>query len=1337
VRVISINRSQKVTHGYNIRIMTTRFLLAVVAAVATASVSALSAVINLPNVASFNFVPSSSDGDIAIVAGHTIPGDGGGGTFILKTASSAPPDGGLIIECIVGGRWHRVTTTVDVRMFGAKGDGITNDRAAIQAAIDAASLGEYQSVIFGGGKRYYVSGSTSEASLTEGHWVPAPIYRGILNIGFHARRNVITINPSTEQLIIPSHGLNDGDVVVISSTGTIPTVTVRPLFPGIFYYAAKVASDTIKLYRDSLLTEQIDFVDSGTGTFRVEKSAGPKIALQLIGEGSTLYTDDESGSATVTNYGKNGANDFAPAPSIILVKTNLFSLTVRDLTLERAITGGRKSVPGNYQAAGGPTTPGSLSFGQKSYWDLPNTLNRVGVLLMPSSPDSVDSITFHNLTFIDCHTAVTATHVPAKNMRDYYGKLKILTMDGCRFVYPFGSNSLIASGVGTLFTQWIETAHITNCDFDGANGTIKDHHLNVPMDGFIFGNCDRLICTNNKIRHCGIEYIHPFPDGNLAFLGPSLRTITMPSGNNTVTLELDYPNSIPPWVTIGQRIYIGSGQPDSVGNRTSAGFMRIEAIDSAGPGRTRDKLTLTNMDGPFNAGVGESVTLQDCWISIPEFAGGSSALIANNEIDCSPSPGFAGPSPNSAHGGPAIRVNDVNTTITGNKILNTTFGIFLYETRSSENRMWGSLVSNNTIQLADAKKIVSGLNTSTDTLTVPGHTWNNGDWVVLSSSGSLPTVNGTAVVAGSLYFAKRLDNASIQLYRDAALSTSQLLDFTDQGSGVLSVTEFHESLGIVCTAQGTKIEGNSILAPNANHIVGIAADADYCNIVNNRIAAITRVPNGLPGSGIAVGTGVRDCHIDGNTTQRMQTAISNGGGEGNVYTIEGHHSVEDGQGPVLNGNAIYRNQEVKFLPPAEGWYRIVNQPYTPFAGELSIVSREPQGHMEAVVRMDYQAHSTRNLIQKSFNGDTDDLPVIDQVLLTGGTRPEVLVHVTRAATVAIILTFKTDMPGSGILNKPEHQEQGPAFADRNIKNISTSGGSTPTRAIITTLVPHGLSQGATILLLETPESLKLNGTYVISSIIDATTFTVPLAPGAQSTATATGSYFTSIGGSSFPIGLDKFLNFNRFNSLPSVTGVLSMTGTEMQTLAIDLNFNTNEREGILQNNVSSITIAIDGSLVANVASTGVEVAAGTDDQPGYSFEGDDDTGIFHPSDDTIAFATGGIERGRISNRGLSIGGGITIEKVSRGVAKANFGIIPALGTNEAAITVTGADVGDAIIINPAYPLTGLSARIVYNAYIPSPNTVIIRATNVTGTASAKDHRPVLNVTVISFGPQIP
>src|ERR1035437_6784408 len=77
---------------------------------------------------------------ILFVSGYYIPGDGGGGQFYWDPASALADDSGTVIIPNSGGtgRWIRLTDgIINVKYFGAKGDGINDDCAAIQSAHDS------------------------------------------------------------------------------------------------------------------------------------------------------------------------------------------------------------------------------------------------------------------------------------------------------------------------------------------------------------------------------------------------------------------------------------------------------------------------------------------------------------------------------------------------------------------------------------------------------------------------------------------------------------------------------------------------------------------------------------------------------------------------------------------------------------------------------------------------------------------------------------------------------------------------------------------------------------------------------------------------------------------------------------------------------------------------------------------------------------------------------------------------------------------------------------------------------------------------------------------------
>jgi hypothetical protein len=81
-----------------------------------------------------------------------------------------------------------------------------------------------------------------------------------------------------------------------------------------------------------------------------------------------------------------------------------------------------------------------------------------------------------------------------------------------------------------------------------------------------------------------------------------------------------------------------------------------------------------------------------------------------------------------------------------------------------------------------------------------------------------------------------------------------------------------------------------------------------------------------------------------------------------------------------------------------------------------------------------------------------------------------------------------------------------------------------------------------------------------------------------------------------------------------------------------------------------------------------------------------------------------------SLNGFIVGTGNTITKVLSGSASLNFGSISAAAQADLTITVTGAAVGDEVMMAlPAAPTAGL----VFNAFVSAADTVSIRATNIT------------------------
>lgn len=97
--------------------------------------SQISSVVELRNTISDIGQPTT----IIILKGYYVEGDGGGGTFYWDATSTAADNGGTVIKptSISGaGRWIRFAyQDIDIRFFGAKGDGVFDNRAILKTVI--------------------------------------------------------------------------------------------------------------------------------------------------------------------------------------------------------------------------------------------------------------------------------------------------------------------------------------------------------------------------------------------------------------------------------------------------------------------------------------------------------------------------------------------------------------------------------------------------------------------------------------------------------------------------------------------------------------------------------------------------------------------------------------------------------------------------------------------------------------------------------------------------------------------------------------------------------------------------------------------------------------------------------------------------------------------------------------------------------------------------------------------------------------------------------------------------------------------------------------------------
>lgn len=112
----------------------------------------------------------------AWVTGYYAAGDGGGGAYYYDSADTSTADnGGTVIVATDGGRWKlEYYGVLSVRQFGAKGDGTTDDTAAIQATVNAFT--------FRGGKIFVPPGEygISGSGVTLPETIPTTDFNGMV-----------------------------------------------------------------------------------------------------------------------------------------------------------------------------------------------------------------------------------------------------------------------------------------------------------------------------------------------------------------------------------------------------------------------------------------------------------------------------------------------------------------------------------------------------------------------------------------------------------------------------------------------------------------------------------------------------------------------------------------------------------------------------------------------------------------------------------------------------------------------------------------------------------------------------------------------------------------------------------------------------------------------------------------------------------------------------------------------------------------------------------------------------------------------------------------------------
>lgn len=227
-----------------------------------------------------------SDNTVVFVSGYYGPGTDGSGSFYYSNTSTTPDNGGTVIQPTVGvGRWLRINqgSTLTPEIFGAKGDGATDDLSAIQAAITAIQT--MKGTLSFAAKNYMIS---NYLEISVG-------FCGLAGCGKN-RSYIISTSQSA-------------DIIRLSGTTSTPLQNVSIRGFGLSRSVTPTGGRGISLtYTAVARIEDIQSDASATGVYLYQ---APNTFI------NDVLSTITSGSAVFTGFWLNGGNSISSVSSIL------------------------------------------------------------------------------------------------------------------------------------------------------------------------------------------------------------------------------------------------------------------------------------------------------------------------------------------------------------------------------------------------------------------------------------------------------------------------------------------------------------------------------------------------------------------------------------------------------------------------------------------------------------------------------------------------------------------------------------------------------------------------------------------------------------------------------------------------------------------------------------------------------------------------------------------------------------------------------------------------------------------------------------------------------------
>lgn len=1230
-------------------------------------------------------------------------------TVQLSNAATADGNGSFFVTPLLG-RWWRIATTIDVRMFGAVGDGVTNDRDPIQRAIDAALMKGYEGIHLAG-RRYYLYGSSHQKMNLGGYperdhnnWgVHLQHYRGILKIG-------CTNSPNKPRFTVFGEGatLFTDDERGGVSLGW-PSVQEFGDSPAVLLVRSHLTALTLQ---DFTIERKVTGGRvTEAGTYQSWADAAANVPLS---SGQLSATDLPSG---INRPGIVLMQDSETAPS----PADMESVTIRSV---RFVDCHR---PVFTEVSGGLDIPTFYSKLQRLAIESCEFLYPYGANSYAKNGEIVPlggGTAVHLTSWVrDAHLENNTFDGASGDLSDCYWPGVVDGLNWGDAEHTTVINNRIrhfsAEGIAIHRENPVVYGLSTGFTMPAANGTITLQSSSFPMFVPVWVQPGtRLFMGYGVPLGTQPGYLEVVSVSDDAYGNPRAILVVKNTGN---------PKNAAPGTLISDTMNLYSPEYGNASTCTVAG----NEIDGAQPvGVSR---TLTGVS--FTSGS-TTVTVPSSERVFPGMYNSSSAFpIGTYIISVQDSTHLVVSAPATSTSSNAtvtfafarlpydgIRVGDVLANIRENTISNCAVGIQLDGGDFGSERMPGSEIVGNRITCANS--VDQFLPFGVGGIGVTGTYLRN----VLVQGNTIHVANAekfTGIEIGA-NDCRVLNNLIYADTRPASVPADDwiLNGYIEEQEG--------KGIGLVNNTTGNVLSGNS----TRNLIWGVASNGAKFTIEDHSSNGDMRSVC-LPSGALYKDQVVSFAPTAPGWYQIAFPIINTMNGTLTI-TYENLSTAEFTDAEIGIDHSFYsgyRNLVQK---------RFNSSPWTPpiidqvcLAGDLR---PELFVHVTAVPATNYP-------IKLRLQNSTPGAYLFDKAHPADGT----MTVDTGTGSASAGMTVTTSVPHGADVSKSVYMF---GFPDSVIGN----GGYQVRESVNTTNLK--VDRPPTV-----PTGTTYSGQFFTQPLANSGAY--PVGGGYEKFLALTKNGVKSLQGFGTQTGTDvttarpEFIGQNYLNTATGDLYVaiglydanwqnnwkkLVVNGASGLTLGAgslgtpSLNFGDADT-GIFATG-SILNFGMDGQLRAQIDQYGMNSSGGTAAHPGYGFDEDpeSDTGIYLKSlsPDTIGVSTGGVERMTVSNAGLSVGGGIGIKKIWKlsGISLTLPSVNAVTVTpsfTDLSVTASGAAVGDAVIINRSSTSVNVSSRLVVTAWVSAANTINVHLANPSAAASSSQSA-TFEFTIISFGP---